>query len=123
MGEDVKTIGSGSRKREGSNRLSAQQQQKADALMSSRKFKSAITRAHNQTDNNYHGEARRTISKAFGYNDLADSYQKVINAHDEAGYLTKELLDRRNELDNELEKRIKKNFGENGIRAYNRGLS
>ena len=123
MGEDIKTIGNGTRTERGSSRIDAAKQQRAEEVMSSRKFKSAITRAHNYTEDNYHGEARKTIATAFGYSDLADGYKQINKEHNATGNLGKDLYDRRNRLDNEMEKRIRKDYGEKGIKAYNRGLS
>ena len=126
MGEGVSTISTKSRQRSGSERISRvnQTRQTSGAVdMNSRKFKSAITRAHNYTDENFHGEARQTVAKAFGYNDLADRYKKVNAEHEKVGSLTPSLSERRNSIDDELEKRIRRDYGEDGIRQYNRGLS
>ena len=127
MGEGVSTTSMKSRQRSGSERINSRAEQPRQTSgmvdMSSRKFKSAITRAHNYTDDNFHGEARQTVAKAFGYNDLADRYKKVNDEHERAGSLTPRLAERRNALDDELENRIRRDYGEDGIRQYNRGLS
>ena len=127
MGEGVSTTSTKSRQRSGSERINSRVEQPKQTSgtvdMSSRKFKSAITRAHNYTDDNFHGEARQTVAKAFGYNDLADRYKKVNAEHEKAGSLTPRLAERRNALDDELENRIRRDYGEDGIRQYNRGLS
>lgn len=127
MGEGISTTTTKSRQRSGSERINSrdnQPKQTSGAVdMNSRKFKSAITRAHNYTDDNFHGEARQTVAKAFGYNDLADRYKKVNDEHEEVGSLTPRLAERRNALDDELEKRIRRDYGDEGIRQYIRGLS
>lgn len=127
MGEGVSTTSTKSRQRSGSERINSRAEQPRQTSgmvdMNSRKFKSAITRAHNYTDDNFHGEARQTVAKAFGYNDLADRYKQINKEHDEEGSLTPRLYERRKAADDELEKRIRRDYGEDGIRQYSRGLS
>ena len=122
MGEGVSTVSKGSRSR-GSERIQNASPSAGSVDLDSRKFKSAVTRAHNYTDDNFHGEARMTLARAFGYNDLEKQYRQINKEHDDVGYLNQDLSDRRNKLDDEMEKRIKKQYGDKGIKAYNRGLS
>lgn len=127
MGEGVSTTSTKSRQRSGSERINSRAEQPRQTSgtvdMNSRKFKSAITRAHNYTDDNFHGEARQMVAKAFGYNDLADRYKQINKEHEEVGSLTPRLYERRKAADDELEKRIRRDYGEDGIRQYSRGLS
>lgn len=125
MGEGIKTIGTGTRTQRGSERLEAQKpsQRTSGVDMSSRKFKTAITRAHNYTDDNDHNRARATVSKAFGYNDLDKNYRDIERNWERAGSMTPELINRRNTYDDELERRIRRDYGDRGLKAYQRGLS
>ena len=120
MGEYVDTTRGGERKSSrGSERIGATP--KAD--INSRKFKSAVTRAHNYTQDNFHGEASATMAKAFGYNDIADGLKQINKEHNQMGYLGGDLGERRNRLEDELEKRVKKDYGAKGIAAWNRAKS
>lgn len=121
MGEYVDTNKGGERQTpRGSERIS---KEKPSVDVNSRSFKRAVTRAHNYTEDNYHSLASATMAKAFGYNDMEKEYRDIEKRHIRAGSLTPELYERRNKADNEMEKRIKRDFGEQGIRAWNRGKS
>ena len=117
MGEYVDTTKGGERKTE---RSSGRLTTKTKVDMNSRSFKSAVTRAARYTDDNYHSLAGATMAKAFGYNDMEKEYSDIEKRHVRAGSLTQELYERRNKADNEMEKRIKRDYGEQGIRAWNK---
>ena len=82
----------------------------------------AVTKAYRLTDRNDHTEARKTFAKLFKYDDLAKRYDEVEKLHMEAGHLTKDLSDMRNAIDETLEARIKKDYGEDVLRQVYRGL-
>lgn len=100
-----------------SERLSASRT-KVD--INSRSFKSAVTRAARYTDENDHTLASATMARAFGYKDLEKEYRGIEKQHLREGYLTQELSERRNAANKEIEKRIKRDYGEQGMRAWNK---
>ena len=117
MGEYVDTTRGGERKSSrGSERIGATQ--KAD--INSRKFKSAVTRAARYTDENDHTLASATMARAFGYKDMEKRYRDIERQHLRAGNLTPELSEQRRNADSEMEKRIKRDYGDKGISAWNK---
>ena len=152
MGEGVSTINKGARQERGSDNIGtgfadavrkaqAESQARREAAdkkvqdtnkspkptqvadMDSRKFKSAITRAHNYTDDNFHQVASATAAKAFGYTDIEKEFRQIEKEHDRAGYLTPALGKRVREWEDEIEARIRRDYGEKGIKAWNRAKS
>ena len=134
MGEGISTTTTKSRQRSGSERINSradQQRQMSSpaptvlADLNSRKFKSAITRAHNYTDDNFHQVASATAAKAFGYNDIEKEFRQIEKEHEEAGSLSavRNGRERVNALEREIEARIRRDYGEEGIRAWNRAKS
>ena len=95
------------------------------ADMNSRSFKSAVTRAHNYTQDNFHQVASATMAKAFGYPDIEKGFRDIERDHERYGSLSgvPNGIERRNKLESELEKRIKRDYGQAGIDAWNRGKS
>ena len=112
MGEGINVIGRISRTR-GSERL-----QKTKADLNSRAFKSAVTRAARMTDENYVTLASATMARAFGYKDIEKKYRQIEKEHFKAGNLTLSLQERRRSLDATTEKRIKKDYGDAGMKAW-----
>lgn len=119
MGEGI-VLQNGSRK---TGRTSTLERPRQTVDLDSRKFRSAVSRAQRQTDNNDHGGASVTMAKAFGYNDIADKLNKVNKEHAKVGYLRNDLFERRNKLESELEERIEKNYGARGLDAWIKGKS
>ena len=95
------------------------------ADMNSRSFKSAVTRASNYTQDNYHQVASATMAKAFGYPDIEKGFRDIERDQMRYGSLSgvPRGLERRDALEKELEKRVKRDYGSAGISAWNRGKS
>ena len=100
-----------------SERLSAS---RAKVDINSRSFKSAVTRAARYTDENDHTLASATMARAFGYKDMEKRYRDIERQHLRAGNLTPELSEQRRNADSEMEKRIKRDYGDKGISAWNK---
>lgn len=92
------------------------------ATIDNAKLNRAIGRAASMTDNNYHQEARRVLSRAFGYDDLTSEYSSIIREHERAGRLTQPLSEREDNADNELFRRIRMQYGDDILRRVYRGL-
>ena len=75
-------------------------------------LRSAIRRWDRMTDENEHSKVRVSISKYFGYDDLHKSYSDIYKEHERAGRLTHDLYERRSSLDDELRKRLTRDYGE-----------
>lgn len=82
----------------------------------------AVTKAYRLTDENQHTEARRTFAKLFKYDDLVKRYDDLNKEHLKAGHLTSELRDVRQAIDETMEARIKRDYGEDTLRQIRRGL-
>ena len=141
MGEGVSTTPSKSRQRSGSQRISSSQRinnryqttnrtQESPAPttmadLNSRKFKAAVTRAHNYTDDNFHQVASATMAKAFGYPDIEKEFRQIEKEHESAGSLSavRNGRERVRALEDEIEKRIRRDYGDAGIRAWSKGKS
>lgn len=82
----------------------------------------AIRRAADQTNWNDHTGARRTIAKFFKYDDLVKRYDEVSKLHEEAGYLTSDLRDVREAIDETMDFRIRRDYGEDVLKRINRGF-
>ena len=91
--------------------------------MDSRKFKTAITKAHNYTQDNFHQVASATAAKAFGYTDIEKGFRDIEKEHDRVGYLSNDLSKRVDALEKEIEERIRRDYGEKGIKAWYRAKS
>ena len=100
-----------------SERLSSS---RAKVDINSRSFKSAVTRAARYTDENDHTLASATMARAFGYKDMEKRYRDIERQHLRAGNLTPELSEQRRNADSEMEKRIKRDYGDKGISAWNK---
>ena len=92
------------------------------ATIDNAKLNRAIGRAASMTDSNYHQEARRVLSRAFGYDDLTAEYGDIIREHERAGYLTQPLSERVDQADNEMFRRIRMQYGADILRRVYRGL-
>lgn len=140
MGEGISTITKGSRRERGTGFFDAARKAAAErkvqntesspkptqmADLNSRKFKSAITRAHNYTDDNFHQVASATAAKAFGYPDIEKGFRQIEKEHEKAGSLSgvKNGIERRDALEAELETRIKRDYGKRGLEAWHRAKS
>lgn len=120
MGEGIVT-NTASRKTQRTSTLERSKSSRVD--IDSRKFKSAVTRAHNYTEDNYHQVASATMAKAFGYSDIEKGFRDIEKEHERVGSLTPKLAERVRKLESQIEERIRRDYGEKGIRAWNRGKS
>lgn len=109
MGEGVSTIARGNRAR-GMN------------TVNERSFGRAVRKWAQMTDENRHGEVRQSIAKYFKYEDLENEYKEINKEHNRAGYLSRELYDRRFANDDKLYKRIRKEYGEGVLNRVYSGL-
>ncbi len=76
-----------------------------------------LRRVERLTDENYHGEALRTVSNHFHYDDLTEEFVNINRAHFQARGLTQELYERRMRAMNDLFSRIRRDYGD---QVYNR---
>lgn len=75
----------------------------------------AIGRAARYTDENYHSEALRSLTRHFGYTDLTGELDNIIRTG-ENGY------ERRMPVYDEFIRRVRNDFGESVVRRVYRGL-
>ena len=109
MGEGIHTINSGQRGERESSRLKS---------IDAKSLNRTLGRVGRYTDENYHNEARLTLSKYFKYNDLTKRY----NRYTQGDGMTMDDLNDRYKADQELYNRIKKDYGEGVLRKVQQKL-
>ena len=82
----------------------------------------AVKKAYDLTNWNDHTGARRTMAKFFKYDDLVKRYDEVSKLHEEAGSLTSELRDVRDAIDETMDFRIRRDYGEDVLKQVYKGL-
>lgn len=112
-------MGEPSRKIEQGASVSASASQR---VLNPRAFTRAVNRAIRQTDENYHTEALQTFTRHFKYNDLTKELNQIHKEHLAAGSLTQDLWERRSRVMNELENRVRRDYGEDVLRRVRQGL-
>ena len=71
------------------------------------------------TDCNWHSELVYHVAKDFGLVELAKQAKEIMDIHDEKGYLSDELYQKREDIRTEMMKILKENLPEKEYRNLN----